>query len=344
MFRHRSPLTLLIVVFVAISSLFSSVFVLPQAHAASLSLPDQVRVGIHNTYDKSKFAYLLNALDTGTGLIEIDIWQDFLFSGKYHVSHDPIGNNNNCETATSYGQLGHQDRNQDFSSCLEDIRLWSLHNPDHPPLILKIEMKNGFVPSLGFGPSRFDAQLATYLGSDIIYKPADLMGNTYADLDSAARANAWPSADQLRGKVIVVIQRGTVESDIKFHYSDQQYIDYLVSLKKAGKLSQAMAFPTYLGAAAGDPRPANRKAWYIVFGGDASTYAALNTSFYYKNHYLVIMTDAQNVSPAISDTNPSVSNADNRVNQLAAHGATIVSSDWTNPKIDSYTAKRSYAG
>jgi hypothetical protein len=342
MSRHRFPFLFLIAI--AIVSLCSSVAVSPRAYAASPALPDQTRVGIHNTYDKSKFTYLVDALSSGAGMIEIDVWQDFLLSGKYHVSHDPVGNNNNCETATSYDQLGHQDRNQDFSSCLEDIRLWSLHNPDHPPLILKLELKNGFETALGFGPSQFDNQLATYLGSDIIYKPADLMGSAYTDLDSAARANAWPAADQLRGKVIVVIQRGTVEDYLPTQYSDQEYIDYLVKLQGEGKLSQAMAFPTYLGAAAGDPRPANRKAWYIVFGGDASTYASLNTSFYYENHYLVIMTDAQSVPPAISDTDPSVSEADSRVDQLAAHAATIVSSDWTNSTIDSYTTTRSYAG
>jgi len=317
----------------------------PKVYAASSpGFPDQTRVGIHNTYDKAKFTYFIDSLTSGAGLIEIDVWQNFLFSRHYWVSHNPVsplGNSNNCESATSYSQLRSQNRNQDFQSCLDDIRLWSQQFPNHVPLIVKLELKNGFDTVNGYGPAQLDALIAQHIGRSNLFTPSDLMGSEYPDLDSAARANAWPTAAQLTGKVMFVIQAGTVELATKLYHSDQEYIDYMIKLKGQGNISQSMVFPTYLGAAAYDPRPAARKPWYIVFGGDATAYSGLDTSAYYANHYLVIMTDAQSVSPAISDTTPSVTDEQNRVNQLAAHAATIVSSDWTAANLVGYTTNRS---
>ena len=328
-----------------VSTLLLLPFPTQKAYAAtSPSFPDQTRVGIHNTYDKAKYPYLVDALTSGAGLIELDVWQDFLFSGHYWVTHNaisPIGNDNNCEGATSYSQLGQQQTNQDFASCLDDIRLWSQQFPNHAPLIVKLELKNGFSVLTGYGPAQLDALIAQHIGVNNLFTPSDIMGNKYGDLDSAARANAWPSAAQMTGKVMFVIQAGTVEIALTHYTSDKVYIDYMINLENQGKISQSMVFPTYLNVPAYDPRSGVRKPWYIVFGADATGYSQVDTSAYYNNHYLVIMTDAQNVPPAISDTAPSVADEQNRVNQLAAHAATIVSSDWTAPNLVSYTTTRS---
>lgn len=315
-----------------------------KAYAATdLKLPDQARVGVHNTYDKAKYTYLVDALNSGAGLIEIDVWQNFLFSGDYWVTHNPvspIGNDNNCEKATSYSQLRQQDRNQDFPSCLDDIRLWSQQFPSHAPLIVKLELKNGFDTAHGYGPAQLDALIAQHIGASNLFTPVQLMGSTYADLDSAARANAWPTVAQMTGKIMFVIQAGTFELSTKTYHSDQEYIDYMIKLEGQGKIGQATVFPTYLNVPAYDPRSGVRKPWYVVFGADATGYSQVDTSPYYINHYLVIMTDAQSVPPAISDTTPSVADEQNRVNQLAAHAATIISSDWTDPDLVSYTTIR----
>ena len=311
------------------------------AAATSPGLPDQTRVGVHNAYNKATFPYLVDALNSGAGMVEIDVWQDFLFLGGYKVSHNPPGDNNNCESATQYSQLGSQKRDQDFAACLDDIRLWSAQFPHHAPLIIKLELKNGFNTLAGYGPARFDALIAQHIGVTNLFKPADLLNNTYPDLDSAARANAWPTEAQLAGKIMIVIQAGTVEQAVTSYTSDKEYIDYMITLASKGQLSQSMVFPTDLGAAAYDPRSGARKPWYVVFGGDATSYTALDTSGYYSNHYLVIMTDAQNVPPAISDTAPSSADEQARVNLLAAHAASIVSSDWTASTLNSYTTIRS---
>jgi Phosphoinositide phospholipase C, Ca2+-dependent/Carbohydrate binding module (family 6) len=313
--------------------------------ATSPSFPDQTRVGIHNTYDKAKYTYLVDALNSGAGLIELDVWQNFLLSGHYWVTHNaisPVGNDNNCESATSYSQLRQQNRNQDFASCLDDIRLWSQQFPNHAPLIVKLELKNGFDTAHGYGPAQLDALIAQHIGVNNLFTPSDLMGNKYTDLDSAARANAWPTVAQMTGKIMFVIQAGTVEIALTSYTSDKVYIDYMINLESQGKISQSMVFPTYLNVPAYDPRSGVRKPWYVVFGADATGYSEVDTSAYYLNHYLVIMTDSQSVPPAINDTTPSVTDEQNRVNQLAAHAATIVSSDWTASNLVSYTTIRSH--
>jgi hypothetical protein len=63
--------------------------------------------------------------------------------------------------------------------------------------------------------------------------------------------------------------------------------------------------------------------------------------FYKTGNYLVVMADAQNVAPAIDGRNPTVQQATDKLTQLAARGATIISSDWTNPAITSLTTPRS---
>ncbi|HZR39346.1 MAG TPA: hypothetical protein VFB12_04475, partial [Ktedonobacteraceae bacterium] len=145
---------------------------------------------------------------------------------------------------------------------------------------------------------------------------------------------------QLTGKIIVLIQAGAYELRVKSYLSPMEYIDYMISLKNAGKLSQAMAFPLLLGAAASDPRPSDaRKPWYIAFGDDASNYAPLDTSFYYNNHYILFMTKAEDLTPSLGET-PTFSDGTNRINQLAAHAASVASVDWTDTTLLSYSTTR----
>lgn len=335
----------LFVLLTALLGLGASTFLVhtSTAQAASVSFPDQARVGIHNAYDKSRFKYLINALTSGTSQVEIDVWQDFLFSGEYIVADNgTFGDNNNCEKATSYSQLGTLDRNQDFQSCLDDIALWQQHFPNHSPLVIKLELKNGFETSSGFGPAQLDALIKQKLGS-ALYTPADLMGSTYSTLDAATRAGAWPSASALTGKIIVVAQAGAYELRVKSYTSDQEYCDYLTSLASAGTISNATIFPVLLTASSTDPRPANSRApWYVVFGQDAANWAVVDTSFYYTNHYLIIMTSSEALAPGISTSAPSATDAANRVARLASHAATIISVDWTSPSYLSLTTTRTH--
>ncbi|OEJ34351.1 hypothetical protein [Streptomyces subrutilus] len=75
------------------------------------------------------------------------------------------------------------------------MRLWHDAHPGHRPVILKLELKDGFAADLGRGPADLDALLAGKLG-DALYRPGRLAAG-HPDLDTAARAVA-PAIDSTR--------------------------------------------------------------------------------------------------------------------------------------------------
>ncbi|MEU7059901.1 phosphatidylinositol-specific phospholipase C domain-containing protein [Streptomyces sp. NPDC046197] len=306
------------------------------AQAASPKFSETTAIGTHNAYDKAKYTYFAQALDSGASLLELDVYTDSL-TKRWRVSHsNPFGDNNNCEAAKTPGELYSKSRNQDLGSCLDNIAAWHQLHPDHRPIVFKVEMKNGFNARGGLGPNEFDTLVRQKLGS-MVYKPSDLLGGTYTSLDAAAKANAWPSRDALTGKVLFELIPGTVEQANPFdHYwTDQEYGDHLRDLSAAGTLSSAQAFPCVLGAANGDPRTsrydASIRPWFVFFDGDAATYVnnGYDTSFYSKNHYILITTDAAGVTPAISSTNPTDAEVAARLSLLAGDHASLITSDWS---------------
>ncbi|MEU6221672.1 phosphatidylinositol-specific phospholipase C domain-containing protein [Streptomyces sp. NPDC047022] len=293
-------------------------------------------IGTHNAYDKSKYTYFAQALDSGASLLELDVYVDTI-TKRWRVSHsNPWGDDNNCENAKTPGDLYSKARDQDLGSCLDNIAAWHQLHPDHRPIVFKVEMKVGFYGKGGLGPDQFDALVASKLGN-IVYKPSDLLGSTYPTLDAAAKANAWPSRDALKGKVMFELIPGTVEMKNPFdHYwTDQEYGEHLRDLYAAGNISRAEAFPAVLGAASGDPRTsrydASIRPWFVFFDGDAATYVnnGYDTSWYDTGHYILIMTGADGVSPAISSTNPTDAEVASRLSLLASRHASLITSDWS---------------
>jgi hypothetical protein len=154
-------------------------------------------------------------------------------------------------------------------------------------------------------------------------------------LDAAAIADNWPTRSALAGKFLFEIIPGTVEESNPFDHlwTDLEYAQHLRDLATAGTIGSAEIFPSVHNAATGDPRTRYSdmtvRPWFIFFDGDASAYVTgVDTSWYDTNHYFLIMTDAQNVSPALNDTNPSLADAQARVAQMAADHASVVSTDW----------------
>jgi hypothetical protein len=309
----------------------------------SLKLDQATSVGIHNTYDNSSYPYLADALDAGARLIELDAWVN-PFTHQWDVSHsDPIGSSNNCNYAPTASQLYSGKTSQDLDSCLGDIATWLSVHPTADPIMIKLEMKAGFDQTIGMGPAELDSYIKAHIGP-YVYKPADLLtkpdGTRYPNLDAAAKADNWPTRQQLQGKAIIEAIPGTFEQANPFDHlwTDTEYADYLEGLESAGTIANAEIFPSVLGAQTGDPRtryPAAIQPWFVVFDGDAATYVADgDTEWYNANHYLVVATDAQNVPPTLSDTAPSLSDAQARVAELAADSVSFVSTDWSNSPGD----------
>ncbi|WP_159942885.1 MULTISPECIES: phosphatidylinositol-specific phospholipase C domain-containing protein [unclassified Nocardiopsis] len=301
------------------------------ASAAEGTLSQTTSVGVHNAYQKSTFPYLADALDSGAGLLELDVWADE-WTRSWRVNHELVGQSNNCAGATSPDGL-RRGGNGNLAACLRDVRVWHEANPGHRPLLLKVELKKGYHAVSGLGPADFDALTADILG-DALFRPADLLGGGHATLDEAVRADGWPSRDALAGKVIVYLIPGTFEQGNPFDtlWTDREQATHLRDLAARGELDRAAAFPAVLGARGGDPREryaADLRPWFVVFDGSAPSYAGgIDTSWYGRNNYLLVMTDAHAVSPAIDSRRPSPEAAAARVRELAGAGATTVTSDW----------------
>ncbi|MEV4435812.1 phosphatidylinositol-specific phospholipase C domain-containing protein [Streptomyces sp. NPDC049585] len=292
-------------------------------------------VGVHNAYDRAKYPYFADALDSGAGLLELDVWSNGFGGRAFRVSHaNPVANDNNCENAHSPAELRTRSRNQPLAGCLADIRAWHDAHPGHRPVLLKVEMKDGFNANSGRGPAELDALLTSALG-DALYRPADLAGG-HADLDTAVRAGGWPSRAALQGRFVVELIPGTVEEKNPADrlWTDREYATHLRDLAAAGRLGQAAAFPAVHGATAGDPRTryadASLRPWFVLFDGDAGAYTGggIDTAWYDRNHYLLVMTDAHKVAPAIDGTRPTEARARERVALLARGHASFATADW----------------
>jgi hypothetical protein len=303
------------------------------AHAADGGTREShvTAVGVHNTYDRAVFPHLADALDAGPGLIELDVWV-FSGAGKWRVTHDlPLvganyGQKNNCMS----GGLRTGSANQLLNVCLDNIRLWHDQHPGHRPVVVKMEMKNGFNVQAGASATDFDNLVRGKLGAAALFTPGDLLADRKT-LDEAAEADTWPTRDALAGRFIFEIIPGTFELQNPFDHLKTD-VEYGRHVRDAPKT--AVAFPAVLGAQAGDPRTrfgeASIRPWFVVFDGAAAAYVdgGIDTAWYDDNHYLLVMTGAHEVKPALDDLNPAPADARQRVRDLARAHASIVSTDW----------------
>ncbi|MEU7136330.1 phosphatidylinositol-specific phospholipase C domain-containing protein [Streptomyces sp. NPDC046261] len=318
------------------------------APAASDSYAATTSVGVHNAYEQAKYPYFADALDSGASLLELDVWSNGFGGSSFRVSHaNPLRNANNCEGAGSPAELRTKARNQPLAGCLADIRAWHDAHPGHRPVLLKVEMKDGFNADSGRGPAELDALLTERLG-DALYRPADLLG-PHATLDAAARAGGWADRSAMAGKFIVELLPGTVEerNPADRLWTDREYATHLRDLAAAGRIREAAAFPAVHGAVPGDPRTRyadpGLRPWFVLFDGDAAIYlkGGIDTAWYDSRHYLLVMTDAHAVAPAVDITRPTPAQARERVSLLARAHASFATADWYPlPQVLSTVAPR----
>ncbi|MGC4121867.1 MAG: Ca2+-dependent phosphoinositide-specific phospholipase C [Myxococcales bacterium] len=153
----------------------------------------------HNTYLRQKAPRLVDALDRLRS-IEVDIWDDAgFFVGarprRWYVRHLPWWGNDNNASAPG-----------DLDACLADVLGWSRAHPGHELITVFIEKKQAWRKS--HGPAVLDEALVAALGRDRLLTPQDLMGSRYPSLRAVARAGAWPTEGELRGRVAIVLHGG----------------------------------------------------------------------------------------------------------------------------------------
>ncbi len=313
------------------------------SEAAAATYGETTSVGVHNAYEKDKYEYFADALDSGASLLELDVWTNIVGKG-WRVSHsNPTGNDNNCGNAESAAELRSNKRDQALDGCLADMRAWHDANPQHPPVLIKVEMKDGFYDKADRGPDELDALLGEKLG-DALLRPADVVGD-HATLDEAVGATGWPDRDALAGKFVIELIPGTLEESNPADdlWTDEEYATHLKDLAGKGTLAEAGAFPAVHGAEKGDPRTERYeealRPWFVLFDGDAAAFTGgeIDTAWYRENGYLVVMTDAHKVAPEIDGTSPTEEEAGDRLTQLAASHASFITSDWA--KLPSVLSK-----
>jgi hypothetical protein len=302
-----------------LGGLIATLILIPDP-ARAASLTGSFYGGIHNAYERAAYPYLIDALDAGNRMIEIDMWT---FFGQWTVSHsNPLLNDNNCERGAILDDLRDSARSRPLTDCLDNVKGWHDANPDHELLIIKLEMKDGFHDNRGRGPDELDAVFRARFGGAML-TPATLM-NGLPTPDEAAITTGWPAA--VRGKIMAYVIRGTVEND-----SLPTEVEYARHLRDHPADAQVFPVPnTAYGAA--DPRQGYEESlrpWFVVFDGGAATYAGLTDGqrdFY--RPYFATVTSAHSVAPPLDATNPPPDQALARTRMLGCLGATVISSDW----------------
>ncbi len=123
-----------------------------------------------------------------------------------------------------------------FKESLRAIKKWSDENPNHLPLFINIESKNGspgdesgLLRFLGFkrgikfnqaASDSIDAEIKSVFGNDLkgVITPDWVRGN-YATLNEMAIGNHWPLLSDCRGKVIFIMEGAAVGPYLVNHES-----------------------------------------------------------------------------------------------------------------------------
>lgn len=143
-------------------------------------------------------------LEHGIRNLEIDIETvDKNGDVNFIVTHHPITDN----TSSAY----------DFAKGLEEIALWSDHNPNHLPVYLLIEPKDE-VPSMG-NMQNFSLEYAKELDKitrDVLghrlLTPKQIIGD-FESLEEMRMADSWPTLKEAAGKIIVLLHPCDVTED-----------------------------------------------------------------------------------------------------------------------------------
>lgn len=216
--------------------------------SAALSMNDMQSVGSHNSYKLAipviemalikaynkdsavslDYSHLrvTTQLDMGLRQIELDIVYD-PDGGRFA---DPLLPK---ATAKTYGAMPYDARDmhtpgfkvlhsQDIDVhsncatwliCLEEIKTWSDANPDHVPILIMFNAKEGgsaypgVTPALDFTREAYralDAETLSVFPADRIIKPDDVRGE-FDTLREAVLAGNWPALDNARGKVFFAL-------------------------------------------------------------------------------------------------------------------------------------------
>ena len=178
---------------------------------------------------------LTTQLDAGVRQIEIDIFADTkggLYAHPYGetliaqagLPADPPFDPQHLMEKPGFKVMHVQDVDyrsacEPFTACLAEVRAWSKAHPNHLPLFILVETKQGALhvqfPTVSpepFTPAIFDGldrEITSVFPAGEMITPDDVRGS-YATLNQAVRADRWPTLQQARGKVVFLMDQKTM--------------------------------------------------------------------------------------------------------------------------------------
>jgi hypothetical protein len=228
-----------------------------QSTDGTLKLNQIQVIGTHNSYhagiapNESKLWQAKNAasykgldyqhqplpqqFDSGVRQIELDVYADTKGGLYAHPSGpsmvaaaklppDPDFDPNRVMSKPGFKVMHVQDVDyrstcQPFTACLEQVRQWSRAHPDHVPIFILVETKQGkprselhLTEPEPFTSSTFDAldaEIRSVFPPDEMITPDDVRGH-YATLNEAVLAGNWPTLTSARGKVVFLMDQHAV--------------------------------------------------------------------------------------------------------------------------------------
>ena len=107
-----------------------------------------------------------------------------------------------------------------FEICLQELKKWSDANPDHVPVFITLEPKDGDANFFGtkpedFTPELFDAldqELRKGLGNKLI--TPDMVRGKYKTLEEAVLHNNWPTLKKAKGKFLFILDNNGAKRDM----------------------------------------------------------------------------------------------------------------------------------
>jgi hypothetical protein len=108
-----------------------------------------------------------------------------------------------------------------FEICLQELKKWSEANPNHVPVFITLEPKDGEANFFGtkpedFTPQLFDALdkvLRKELGSNKLITP-DMVRGKYKTLEEAVFHNNWPDLKNAQGKFLFILDNDGAKRDL----------------------------------------------------------------------------------------------------------------------------------
>lgn len=103
-----------------------------------------------------------------------------------------------------------------FVDCLRDVRQWSKQHPQHLPIFILVETKEGEMKELPDAPKTepFTAAVFDALDAEIrsVFQPSEIITpdevrGSYKTLDEAVLAGHWPTLAEARGRVIFLMDQ-----------------------------------------------------------------------------------------------------------------------------------------